>query len=162
MDNNEKVLKKAREHRADTLAFLKKLKRIKPQALDQAFQQAHDEVFAQTDCLACANCCKTTSPIFRDVDIDRLAKALRIKPSAFTERYLHLDEDGHWVLQQSPCAFLLPDNRCSVYDHRPGACREYPHTNRKKMHQLLTLTARNAEVCPAVWHIVEKLNEIGS
>jgi hypothetical protein len=75
---------------------------------------------------------------------------------------LHLDEDGHWVLQQNPCAFLLPDNRCSVYDHRPGACREYPHTNRKKMHQLLTLTARNAEVCPAVWHIVEKLNEIGS
>lgn len=39
----------------------------------------------------------------------------------------------------------------------PKACREYPHTDRIKQHQLLKLTEKNADVCPAVFEIVEKL-----
>ncbi len=31
----------------------------------------------------------------------------------------------------SPCPFLGDDNYCSVYEARPKACREYPHTDRK-------------------------------
>jgi uncharacterized protein len=64
------------------------------------------------------------------------------------------------VLKSSPCAFLGADNYCSIYEARPRACREYPHTNRKKMHQILDLTMRNTQVCPAVLQIVERLEKV--
>jgi len=52
---------------------------------------------------------------------------------------------------------LQEDNTCAVYDVRPRACKEYPHTNRKNIQQILPLTVRNAEVCPAVYEILERL-----
>ncbi|MCH2224910.1 MAG: hypothetical protein MK066_09090 [Crocinitomicaceae bacterium] len=45
--------------------LFKKLKRKKGNALDQSFQREHERAFEKIDCLECANCCKTTSPIFR-------------------------------------------------------------------------------------------------
>jgi Fe-S-cluster containining protein len=132
-------------------------KRKAPNKLDEHFHKAHDEAFENIDCLECANCCKTTSPIFIDRDIDRIASHLRMKPSAFVTQYLRLDEDGDYVLQKSPCTFLGEDNYCSIYDVRPRACREYPHTNRKNMQQILDLTQKNTEICPAVAKIVLQL-----
>ncbi|MEY4803795.1 MAG: hypothetical protein RL331_308, partial [Bacteroidota bacterium] len=52
---------------------------------------------------------------------------------------------------------LLPGNTCAVYDDRPLACREYPHTDRKNMYQIMDLTAQNTLICPAVASIVEKI-----
>lgn len=141
-------------------AFYKKLKARPPKNLDLLFEEAHESVFQKIDCLECANCCKTTSPIFYNRDVDRAAKALRMKPGQFTEKYLRVDEDNDLVLKQAPCPFLMNDNYCSIYDDRPTACREYPHTNRKKMYQLLDLTYRNTLVCPAVLEITEKLKQI--
>jgi Fe-S-cluster containining protein len=63
------------------------------------------------------------------------------------------------VLQEAPCTFLDDDNSCSIYDVRPKACREYPHTNRKKFIQLTGLTLKNTEICPAVFNIVEELKK---
>ncbi len=137
--------------------FLHGLKRKKTERLDEYFHEIHDDVFTEIDCLSCANCCKTTSPIFINADIDRIAKSLKMKPSTFAEAYLKIDEEGDYVLQKSPCAFLGADNYCSIYDVRPRACREYPHTNRKKMYQILDLTLQNTQVCPAVLKIVQKL-----
>ncbi len=153
----EKHLEKARSERKQNKKFLLSLKRMPERVVDDHFHEAHEEVFEVTDCLTCANCCKTTSPIFRDRDIDRLAKRLRMRPSHFIECYLKMDDDGDYVLQSSPCTFLNDDNTCSVYEDRPNACREYPHTDRKRMHQLLDLTYRNTMVCPAVEQIVEKI-----
>lgn len=127
--------------------------------LDQIFHHQHEELFDKVDCLDCANCCKTTSPIFRDVDIERISHHLRLKPSQFTGKYLHIDEDGDWVLNQSPCAFLGDDNKCSIYEYRPKACREYPHTDRKNMFQILDLTYRNTLVCPAVAKMVQNMQQ---
>ena len=139
--------------------FFKNLKKIKPKVLDKIIHPLHDEVFEYTNCLECANCCKTTGPLFTDKDINRISKQLRIKPSVFTEKYLRIDEDRDYVLQSVPCTFLGEDNYCSIYDVRPKACREYPHTNRIKQSQLLKLTERNIEVCPAVYDIVEKVKK---
>jgi Fe-S-cluster containining protein len=127
--------------------------------LDELFHEQHEQLFEQVDCLECANCCKTTSPIFRDVDINRIAQHLRIKPSLFTEKYLHIDEDGDWVLNQSPCSFLDEDNKCSIYEYRPKACRDYPHTDRKNMSQIMDLTFRNTLVCPAVSKMVQNIQQ---
>ena len=141
----------------ENVKFFKRLKRMKPKVLDQMILPLHDEVFSCTDCLKCANCCKTTSPLFTDKDISRIAKYLRIKPSAVVSQYLKIDEDRFYVLKKSPCTFLGTDNYCSIYDARPKACRGYPHTDRVKQSQLLKITEKNVEVCPAVFSIIEKL-----
>ncbi|MCR6640306.1 MAG: YkgJ family cysteine cluster protein [Sporocytophaga sp.] len=137
--------------------FFDKLRKVSPDQLDKIVHPVHEEVFEEVDCLACANCCKTTSPIFYQADIERVARKLRLKPSDFIDQYLHLDEDNDYVLNSSPCPFLDGENYCLVYESRPTACREYPHTNRKRFRQILNLTLKNTQVCPAVYEIVERL-----
>ena len=140
--------------------FLQSLWKKDARRVDNAFHQTHEKVFEELDCLTCGNCCKTTSPIFYQNDIERLGKALRMKPGDFIEKYLKVDEDNDYVLKSSPCPFLATDNHCSVYGDRPKACREYPHTNRKKMIQIMELTHKNTLVCPAVFEIVERLKKL--
>lgn len=139
--------------------FLKRLVRKDTKEVDVLFHEAHKKVFAEIDCLTCANCCKTTSPIFYQTDIERAAKALRMKPGSFVEQYLRVDEDKDWVLKSSPCPFLEDDNKCKIYDSRPKACREYPHTDRKKMVQIMDLTYKNSLVCPAVLEMLKRIQE---
>lgn len=136
---------------------LRRLKKRPPKQLDHVVHQLHDEAFEQIDCLDCANCCKTTGPLWTAKDRERVAKHLRMTPHAFESHYLRVDEDGDWVLQRLPCPFLGEGNDCDIYDVRPKACREYPHTDRVKQHQILHLMDRNADICPAVAHVLERL-----
>ena len=137
--------------------FFDKLKKKPPKQLDYLMQELHEAEFKKTDCLKCANCCKTTGPLFTDKDIERIAKHFRLKPSQFIDNYLQLDEDGDYVLQNVPCTFLGADNYCSIYEVRPKACREFPHTNRKKFQQISNLTLKNVAICPAAFNIVEEM-----
>jgi uncharacterized protein len=152
-------LDQAKTNLKSNAKWLQQVKRLQDRDVDNLFHEAHYEVFEEIDCLKCANCCKTTSPIFRDVDINRLSKRLKTNPSQFIANYLHMDQEGDFVLNSSPCVFLQEDNKCEVYEDRPLACREYPHTNRKKMKQILTLTLKNTEVCPAVARIFSKIKK---
>ncbi len=148
------------EAKANLPALKKKivsLKKTNNRLLDTQFHTAHTKTFKGIDCLSCANCCKTTSPIFRKVDIDRISKSMGMKSGKFEDEFLRVDEDGDFVLKSSPCYFLGKDNKCSIYDVRPLACREYPHTDRKNMFQILDLTAKNVEICPAVAKIVTEM-----
>lgn len=151
----KKILEKSQSQEKENRLFLKKLRKGNKKQIDTRFHNLHEETFKKIDCLDCANCCKTTSPIFRDQDIKKLSKLFKMKEQSFIQEYLKIDEDDDYVLQSSPCPFLLDDNKCFVYDVRPQACREYPHTDRKNMHQILTLTYKNTLVCPAVATIVE-------
>lgn len=153
---NQTAHRKAAENRK----FLRNLKKKNARPVDDHFHTLHEEVFDEIDCLTCANCCKTTSPIFYESDIERMAKALRMKPGDVVDTYLRIDEDNDYVLKSSPCPFLDADNYCTVYDSRPKACREYPHTDRKKMVQIMELTYKNTLVCPAVLEMVERLKQM--
>lgn len=150
---------KAKKLSTENKKFLTQLKRKKYQQLDTIFHETHEEVFEKIDCLTCANCCKTTSPIFYQKDIERLSKHFRIRPSEFIEKYLRIDEDNDFVLKTAPCPFLMDDNYCAVYEDRPAACREYPHTDRKNMFQVLDLAYKNTLVCPAVLQIVTEVKK---
>lgn len=155
----EKLKEKAHNAESENKKFFEKLKRTKPKDLDKVAEHLHHEAFEEIDCLKCANCCKTTSPIFRDIDIERLSRRLKLKPSQFIEKYLHMDEDNDFVLNESPCAFLDSENYCLVYEDRPNACREYPHTDRKRFHQILDLTLKNTFICPAAFKVVDGLKK---
>lgn len=160
MDLNKELaqlLEKAEAEKAAVKKLFAKYKSKKPKDLDQKFHKGHEEAFKRIDCLKCANCCKTTSPIFRDVDIKRISKHLRLKEKELIDQYLKMDEEGDYVLRSSPCHFLGSDNYCTIYEVRPLACREYPHTDRKNMHQILGITEKNTLVCPAVADIVLRM-----
>lgn len=142
-------------------SFFKKLKKNQLRDLDDTIHYLHEEVFNEINCLECANCCKTLGPRITDRDIEKIASALRMKPSDVVTNYLRIDEDNDYVFKSMPCPFLDADNYCVIYADRPKACREYPHTDRKKFHQISGLTIKNAETCPAVFEILERLrNEL--
>ncbi|MDO1501248.1 YkgJ family cysteine cluster protein [Winogradskyella maritima] len=153
----ENLPEKAQEKHKENKAFFAKLKKKPPKQLDYIMQELHEEEFKRTDCLNCANCCKTTGPLFTDKDITRIAKHLKMKPQQFTEQFLRVDEDNDYVLQSVPCTFLGADNYCSIYEVRPKACREFPHTDRKKFQQISNLTLKNVAICPATYNIVEAM-----
>ena len=157
IDNLPKL---AKDKHSENKSFFTKLKKKPPKQLDYIMQELHEAEFERTNCLECANCCKTTGPLFTDKDIDRISKYFRQKPQQFIAQYLRIDEDNDYVLQHVPCSFLGTDNYCSIYDVRPKACREYPHTNRKDMHQILNTTFQNTLICPAVFGITERLKSI--
>jgi Fe-S-cluster containining protein len=160
----EKTLKQlpklAEEAKKESQKYFARLKKRTPKRLDYLMQELHEEEFKKTDCLTCANCCKTTSPIFTNIDVDRISKRLKMKSAAFTAQYLLRDEDDFLVLKTAPCSFLdVSDNTCTIYDVRPKACAEYPHTNRKKFIGITDLTIDNTTVCPAAYNIVETLKK---
>jgi len=150
---------RARDDKKANKKFFRQLTRRAPRDLDDRVAGLHKEVFEAIDCLECANCCKTTSPIFRDKDIERIARHFNLRPAELVDRYLQLDDEGDYVLTQAPCPFLGADNYCSIYEIRPKACREYPHTDRKNFHQILDLTLKNTAVCPAAFLVVRRLRQ---
>lgn len=139
--------------------FLENLKKRPPKNLDRLAEETHEQVFGEIDCLKCANCCKTTGPLYTEKDIDRISKHLRLKPAEFEARFLLTDEDNDKVLQNLPCYFLNEDHTCSIYEVRPKACREYPHTDRKKIYQINNLMLKNTVICPAAMLWVENMTE---
>ena len=149
------IRQKQKEHKK----FLEGLKKKPPKNLDYTVIETHDEVFEEIDCLECANCCKTTGPLYTEKDIERIAKHLRMKSADFEKKFLRIDEDQDKVLQHLPCFFLNEDNTCSIYEVRPKACREYPHTDRKKIYQINHLMLKNTVICPAAYVFVEKMLE---
>jgi Fe-S-cluster containining protein len=157
----EEILKnlpeKSKDKHKENKKFFSRLRKKPPKDLDQQMQEMHEEEFSRTNCLDCANCCKTTGPLFTNKDIERISKHLKQKPQQFIEQYLRIDEDNDYVLQQVPCTFLAADNYCLIYDVRPKACREFPHTDRKDFHKISKLTIKNTAICPAAYNIVEEM-----
>ncbi|WP_036152233.1 YkgJ family cysteine cluster protein [Maribacter forsetii] len=151
---------KAKEKYNENKKFFVKLRKKPPKNLDYIMQELHEAEFERTDCLTCANCCKTTGPLFTNADVERISKSFRMKPQKFIETYLRIDEENDYVLQQTPCTFLGADNYCSIYDVRPKACREFPHTDRKKFQQISNLTLKNVAICPAAFNIVEEMKKL--
>ncbi|MFM1620141.1 YkgJ family cysteine cluster protein [Streptococcus mutans] len=149
------ALQKQKEHRK----FLATLKKKAPKNLDKIVQEVHTEVFREIDCTKCANCCKILGPLFTESDISRIAKHFRMRLPVFEDMYLRVDEDNDKIFKSMPCPFLGEDNLCFIYDIRPKACREFPHTDRKKIYQINHLTIQNTLICPAVYLFVEKLQE---
>jgi Fe-S-cluster containining protein len=139
------------------LKIMQKLGKLNSRKLDNLVNELHNKEFSQIDCLECANCCKTISPAIYGSDLRRMALALKMKTTDFIDNYLLKDEEDDYVFRETPCPFLGDDNYCAIYESRPKACREYPHTDRKRFYQILELTAKNSKVCPTVFNIIGRL-----
>jgi hypothetical protein len=139
--------------------FVSRLKELHGKHLDRWAEGLHNEVFRSIDCMDCANCCSTIPAMINEEDIIRIAKHLKMTPEAFHSKYVAKDEDGDTVLKTTPCVFLEADNSCGIYEIRPRACRQYPHTNNFEFSKNLTVHAANSMYCPAVFHILERMRQ---
>ncbi len=126
--------------------------------IDTIFKEKSDNAGSRIDCLACANCCKTISPIIEPEEISTIQNYLKIDGNVLFEKYIEMDEDGDFVFKMQPCPMLnLKDNKCSIYEMRPLACRSFPHTNMPKMEAYSDLLEINYDICPIVSNIVDEI-----
>lgn len=146
--------KKSTEHQKQYKQFLKRADKNK--VLKQ-LPQLHKEAFEKINCLDCAACCKNYSPRFKTPDIKRVSKHLKMKESEFIETYLHIDEDGDFVVNSKPCPFLGSDNYCSIYEVRPSDCHRFPYTDEDVILKRPNITLKNSTFCPIVYYVLEKL-----
>lgn len=157
IDKYQTLLNTAKSRYGETKKFFMVLKKIKPQELDILFEKNHIRFSEEINCLDCANCCRGTGPLLKDRDINRLAKTLRMKQVRFIDTYLHMDEEGDMIFRELPCPFIDGSNLCLVYEDRPAACRDYPHTDRHNIKKYLKPTLENYRICPIVYLTVEEI-----
>ena len=152
---------RTKEDKAAIKRLLTKIGKSKSKKINHLADEIHEEVFREINCLDCANCCKSIPPILNEMDAKRAAKFLGMKPSDFKSQFVRIDEDMDMVINKSPCPFLENDNKCSIYDGRPRACREYPHTDNYEFQKNIKLHLKNSEYCPAVYHILDRMQMHG-
>jgi uncharacterized protein len=150
----------SKDHKKENDSFLRKIKSIDTTIFYNELKTIHTNVFAKTNCLTCANCCKTSPPLISKSDIRRIASFLNITPKNFERQYVITDHNGEMSFSFVPCRFLQDDNTCSIYDVRPEACRRYPHTDEKEYTLRTKLNLENTIVCPAAAKILNQLKEI--
>ena len=152
---------KVRHNRRRFRVFLSRLEKNPQKELKTMAIAADKLAWAETDCLSCANCCKTMTPTFKPEDIRRISHHLDISPNAFKKKYLYKDKEGDWMNTKQPCQFLnLIDNKCSIYEVRPADCSGFPHHDKRKMTDYVHVYKQNVEFCPATYKWVEKMMEL--
>jgi len=138
--------------------FLTRLQRNKPRGLDSLIKEADSAIWKNTDCLDCANCCKTMSPTYNSADIQRISLHLGMTEKEFKKKWLYKDRNGDWLNVEQPCQFLdLDTNMCKVYTVRPTDCAGFPHHTKKRMVDYMHVYKQNIEFCPATYRVVEKM-----
>lgn len=125
--------------------------------VDALAAKLHEEVFSEINCLDCANCCKTTPALVTEEEIKRMAKFIKMSPAIFRRKYVLEDVNGDLSFKKVPCVFLEKDNKCKVYEVRPESCRDYPHTSAPGFLQRKSLHKENISICPAVFHILDRM-----
>ena len=143
--------------------FLSRLEKKAPENLHLITLEANELAWAGTDCLDCANCCKTMSPTYTHKDVKRIAAHLGMTEKAFRAKWLYKDKGGDWMNVKQPCQFLdLKTNLCNIYAVRPRDCAGFPHHTKKKMVEYMHMYKQNIEYCPATYRVIEHIMQKAS
>lgn len=150
---------RANQKRKQLGTFLKQLKRKKKLPLAEIMLEVDAAVWKETNCLDCANCCKTMTPTWSKKEATIVAKSVGMSYKAYYDAYLMIDEsNGDIVNQNTPCQHLnLDTNMCSVYELRPHDCRFFPHFIREDFLDQTDVYTNNLHRCVATLRMVEKL-----
>jgi uncharacterized protein len=139
-------------------ASLNKIAKKPSPVLDKIAPAIEKEVWAEVDCLSCANCCKKMTPTFTKQDIKRISAHFNETPEVFTKKWLKKDRHQDMINKTEPCQFLnLKDNKCSIYAVRPADCSGFPHLSRRKWVDNISIHKQNIDYCPATFKMVEKM-----
>lgn len=79
-------------------------------------------------CEMCGRCCHQPHIIVRPDEVDSIASSAGIRLDIFMKDYLVRTSDGRLLFKKTdPCAFLGPDNRCTIWKSRPEICDDFPY-----------------------------------
>ncbi len=139
--------------------YLTKVEKNSPKDLYKNLIAIDKEIWQETDCLTCANCCKKMTPTFTDKDISRISKHLNTTVIEFKNKWLNYDKKSKdWMNKNQPCQFLnLKNNKCNIYEVRPADCSGFPHITKKQPELYIDVYKQNIEYCPATYKMVEKM-----
>ena len=139
--------------------FLKEASSHELGDLDSQVAEATERVWAGIDCTACANCCRQVSPTLNEEEVGRLARRLGMEQKQFIDTYLKRTdplEDKPWEMRSRPCPFLR-ENRCTVYEDRPGDCSGYPYLYKPRFLSRAMGMIERTFTCPIVYEVLEDL-----
>ena len=118
-------------------------------------------IVAAIDCTACANCCRSLEVSVTASDAQRLNAGIDVPLAAiettYVDRVRGADVEEWGVMRSRPCGFLR-GNLCSVYAHRPDACRIFPDFT-PDFRWALAHTIENAAVCPIIYNVLSAVAE---
>ena len=140
--------------------FLKVRLNLSNAELDEVVRKTTDEIWQQIDCTTCAHCCRTLQIVVDNKDIQRLALRLGMTPRQFSRKYVQVGEDKTKYLASTPCVFLGADNRCTVYEDRPKACRDFPYLHSNGFRHRTLMMIQNTGACPIVFNVWQELKKL--
>lgn len=126
--------------------------------LDRQFLALHQELFTGYDCCKCGNCCRAFATLLNEGEIAAISGHLGIDRQELITRFLVEGTEG-WELP-APCRFLDMDGKCQIQDCKPEECKGSPYTDRPGRLWSLYGILSNAEVCPVVYEILERLKTL--
>lgn len=151
--------KEVKRKKRKLTTFLTKLEKYKIKELPSIRAEADAKAWSQTNCLACANCCKAMTPTFTPTDIKRIAPHFKLTVAEFKAKWLTYDsKEKDWVNVKQPCQFLnLSTNMCNIYSKRPADCAGFPHHHKKNIDDYNHVYKQNLSYCPATLRWVENM-----
>jgi Fe-S-cluster containining protein len=156
-------VKRLAEARHDEFEVMRYLLELNDELDDAAFDALVDEVaapvIAAIDCTQCANCCRSLEVAVTEADAARLASGIDVPLDAIATIYVDREAGQaveEWgVMRGRPCPFLN-GKLCSVYAHRPDACRIFPDFT-PDFRWTLSHTIENASICPIIYNVLSEL-----
>jgi hypothetical protein len=131
------------------------------EAIDAAVERIAAPIIDAIDCTECGNCCMSLDVYLKASDAQRLAQGLDVPLDAITTGYVDRESAqpvNEWgKFRHSPCQFLK-NKCCTVYEHRPFACREYPVLT-PYFRWLLEDTIEGASICPIIFNVLRRMTD---
>ena len=151
---------KTEEDQDENWEFRSFLKRLdwSDKRLDGCVHEIARDVTDQIDCAACRNCCRVTQTELYEDEVARIARHLELSVDEFRTRYIGQSDYGETVIKDTPCPFLN-GNLCTIQEHRPKNCREYPYLDKKDFRHRSIAFVENAADCPIVFNTLKILKK---
>jgi len=126
--------------------------------IDTLAEKIAQPIIDAIDCKECANCCRNLDVQLGEDDLERLASGIDVPISDIREHVEIVDFDDPdivGIFKPKPCAFLN-GKLCTVYQHRPTSCRDYPQFT-PDFRWMLSWMINGTHLCPIIFNVLDEM-----
>lgn len=152
----------AQQHRDTFEVMLYQLQEdedLSDKVIDALADSVAQPIVDAIDCKTCGNCCKNLDVQLGDDDLERLANGVDIPISEIRTSVAiqaHGDPDIVGIFADKPCRFF-DGNLCTVYEHRPTSCQDYPQFT-PDFRWMLGWMIEGAHLCPIIYNVLLEMS----
>lgn len=132
---------------------------LSDEQIDQQVRLIAAPILAAIDCRECGNCCRALDVELGEDDLQRLASGLQTTTAAIRSHVSIQDRgdpDVIGIFRHKPCPFLR-GKLCSVYQHRPTTCQDYPALT-PDFRWLLDYLIGGTALCPIIYNVLDQVS----